>query len=121
MTLRAAPLAIPALVALLAGCGTPGPPPTGGASVVYEVLGAGMAATVAYSSDGHGELSGKSSAQLPWSQTVSMPGSARTATLSAANAGLGELTCRITVDGHVAAEVTSSGDRVVVHCVTNEF
>lgn len=92
------------------------------AVVVYEVSGAESAGNITYSADGSTGIAQENGVALPWSTEVQFAeGALRVATLSAQNAGAGDITCRITVDGEVVAELTSSGEFAVVSCGSEAF
>lgn len=88
------------------------------AKVVYEVTGTGTASNISYgASDG---ISQKTGATLPWKHTEPYDGGYDFFTLTAQNGNNGgEITCRITVDGEVIKENTSSGPYAVVSCSGN--
>jgi len=54
--------------------------------------------------------------KLPWSKTVVNDSTFVESGLSAQNAGTGSITCRITVDGKVAAEQTAKGQYAIAQC-----
>lgn len=88
------------------------------AQVVYEVTGSGTASNISYGASGG--VSQKTGASLPWKHTEPYDGGYDFFTLSAQNGNNdGEITCRITVDGEVVKENTSSGPYAVVSCSGN--
>lgn len=92
------------------------------ATVTYTLEGSGKATTVTYNVGSVGGVSQQSEVALPWTKEVQFAeGSFRVAALSAQNAGSGDLTCRITIDGKVVREVTSSGRYAVVSCASEAF
>lgn len=95
----------------------------GPAAVVYELVGDGSATSVTYSVDGSAGIAQEAQARLPWRKEVTFSeGALRIATLSGQNGQRGgNLTCRITVDGQVVREITSSGQYAVVTCATDAF
>lgn len=104
--------AVPASVSAAAG---------GTSTVVYEVTGPAKANNITYSADGKAGIAQENGGPLPWRKEVQMSGSFKVATLTAQNAGKGDITCRITVDGKVVKELTSSGEYAVATCATEAF
>lgn len=95
------------------------------AEVVYEITGDGGSANVSYSSWADGEFGSQSAngAPLPWSQTETIEVAKNSTfdftslTLSATgNEATTTLTCKITVDGEVVSENTSTGAYALVMC-----
>jgi hypothetical protein len=93
-------------------------------NVVYEVEGTAAAANLTIS-DGNGSLSQQADVRLPLrasatSTEIGLPFTMQVgdfAQISAQNTGeKGSVTCRITVDGVVIDEVTSSGAYVIAAC-----
>jgi hypothetical protein len=88
-------------------------------SVVYQLLGpAEGARNLTYVATG-ADLEQLAAVAAPWSVTVSRTGPAdqvQFSSLAAQNAGPGELTCRIVVDGVVAAEKSVSGEGRQLSC-----
>lgn len=100
---------------------------TAGSVVLYEVESdAATAGSISYATldDGNFGQEQANGAELPWSNEVeiSEPGEFdfNSFTLTAQSAeGATEITCRITIDGEVVAEQTSTGDFAVVTCSTS--
>lgn len=87
-------------------------PPAG--SITYEVTAStGTAHSVAYVG-GDNMLRTEVSTPLPWRKRVSAPSLALA--LNAQRNGIGDITCRITVNGRTVAEQTASGLYAVVNC-----
>lgn len=89
-------------------------------SVVYDVTGASADATVTYSSysNGNSGTEQASGQALPFTKTVTGTKGWSGYTLTATN-GLndaGDISCKITVDGSVVAEQTSTGKFATVTC-----
>lgn len=88
-------------------------------SVVYQLLGpAEGARNLTYVATG-ADLEQLAAVTAPWSVTVSRTGPAdqvQFSSLAAQNAGPGELTCRIVVDGVVVAEKSVSGEGRQLSC-----
>lgn len=129
---RSAVLPVTLLAVLLAGCGMPSAASAGAAldaatddgpsTVLYEVTGPTKAGNITYVGAGQSmNIAQEQGAALPWSKTVEMSGSMNVATLSAQNAGSGDITCRITVDGEVVSEITSSGEYAIASCSSRAF
>lgn len=97
---------------------TPGQlsPGAGSAKVVYEVIGKGPASNVTYAADGGGSIAQEASVKLPWRKEVSVERGFAITTVSAQNAGSGQITCRISVDGQLVKELTSTGQYSMVSC-----
>jgi hypothetical protein len=105
---------VPASVSAAAGGGT--------ATVLYEVTGPDSTNNITYSANGSAGIAQENGAAAPWTKEVQFEaGAFRVASLTAQNAGGGDITCRITVDGEVKAETTSSGEYAVVSCNTEAF
>lgn len=85
----------------------------GSSEVKYEITG-GAASSVTYGTAAG--ISQEADVKLPWSKTVTDDGLLTIATLDAQNAGSGPVSCKITIDGKVIAEQTSSGQFAVVSC-----
>lgn len=94
---------------------------TAGSVVVYEVTGKGSA-SVTYMKEGFSQEQ-QTSAKLPYRKQLQFKdkiGSFAPISLVAQHvSGGGDLTCRVTVDGQVVAENTSSGQYAVVTCSGN--
>lgn len=94
---------------------------SGGSTVVYEVTGKGSA-SVTYMKEGFSQEQ-QTSAKLPFKKELQFKdkvGSFAPLSLVAQHsAGGGDITCRITVDGQVVGESTSSGPYAVVTCNGN--
>ncbi|GAA4796905.1 hypothetical protein GCM10023200_36310 [Actinomycetospora chlora] len=117
------------LVGLLAGAalavlgrGPASPPPVelSGAStpgVLYEVTGDAARALVTFGTDS--AVSQENGVGLPWQRTRPAAEDAATYTLTAQSSSddAGRITCRISVDGTVIAEQTSSARYSVTTCV----
>jgi Mycobacterium membrane protein len=112
-----------ALLALgsLTACGAPAAPAPEKATVTYEVVATGKASNVTYTTDGAGSTSQEASVVMPWRKDVTVDRGFAIASLTAQNAGRGELTCRISVDGAVVKEATSSGQYAVVSCTSESI
>lgn len=88
--------------------------------VIYEVTGASRASNITWMTGKGMSMAQVSSARLPWRQEVQASGEGFfVPTLTAQNSGSGTLTCRITVDGAVVAEVTSEGAYAVAMCAAD--
>jgi hypothetical protein len=85
--------------------------------VVFEVQGTGTAGNITYTTDTDSSAR-EASVRLPWRKElqVTQPGVSAT-TVTAQNKSSGEIRCRISVDGKVIKEVSSSGLFTVVSCV----
>jgi hypothetical protein len=93
---------------------------TTGTHVVYEITDARSAGTVTYSSGQGGSIGQEQSQHLPWHKEFDVDsGSLFVPTLSAQNSGSGAITCKITVDGQVVAQVTSHGAYAIASCTGN--
>jgi hypothetical protein len=88
------------------------------AAVVYEIVDAKNAGNITYSAGSGMDIAQENGVKLPWKKEVSMDRGFSIATLTAQNAGSGKITCRITVDGKVAKEVSSQGQYAVVSCTS---
>lgn len=102
---------------------TEAPADSGESTIVYEVTGDGGPATVSYMTAEGGNASQQqdTAAALPWSTTVTVPEAGsydyQGFTLVAMAAGdATTITCRITVDGEVVAEQTSTGAYSIASC-----
>lgn len=93
-----------------------------GSIVVYEVLGDGTAMNVTYMKEGFSQEQ-QTSADLPFRKELQFTehiGAISPLSLVAQNGDSpGDITCRITVDGAVVGESTSSGEYAVVTCNGN--
>ena len=89
---------------------------TGNASLTYEVGGSATSASITYSTGG-GNIAQETSATLPWSKTVEVSGMVAGNSVQAQNAGGCDISCKITRDGEVVAENTSSGEFAIASCV----
>ena len=93
-----------------------------GSVVVYEVLGKGSAGNVTYMKEGFSQEQ-QTSAKLPWRKELQFKdqiGAFSPLSLVAQNGAKGgDITCRITVDGEIVGESTSSGQYAVVTCNGN--
>ncbi|GLZ48257.1 hypothetical protein Acsp06_44420 [Actinomycetospora sp. NBRC 106375] len=87
------------------------------AGVRYEVTGGAARALVTYGHDG--DVTRGNGAQLPWSEVAPLDGDGTgtyALTVQAVSDAGERITCRITVDGLVVAERTSSGRSSAVAC-----
>jgi len=82
-------------------------------TVRYEVEGTGTANSISFGQDG--SISQDNGAELPWKKEAGYS-DFTLFTLTAQSNGGGEITCRITAEGTVIAENTSSGDYAMVSC-----
>lgn len=93
-----------------------------GSTVVYEVIGQGTANNVTYMKEGFSQEQ-QTAAKLPFRKELQFKdevGSFAPLSLVAQNGARGgDITCRITVDGKVVGESTSSGQYAVVTCNGN--
>ena len=93
-----------------------------GSLVVYEVIGKGTASNVTYMKEGFAQEQ-QTSPKLPFRKELQFKdkvGTFAPLSLVAQNGGKGgQITCRITVDGEVVGESTSSGQYAVVTCNGN--
>lgn len=98
----------------------PGADATSGTSVVYEVTGKGTA-SVTYSKEGFSQEQ-QNGVRLPYRKELMFSAAPVTPALTVVaqhSTGGGDITCRITVDGTVVGESTSSGQYAVVTCNGN--
>lgn len=89
------------------------------AQVVYEVTGTGEPTSIVYGKDGFIDeaLPPLTRAKLPWKRVEAYDDGEASLVLTAQNGNNnGEITCRITVEGEVIKEDTSSGPSAVVSC-----
>ena len=84
-------------------------------AITYQVEGTGPSASITYSGNDL-NISQDTEAALPWTKSVTIDGLAKTATLSAQNAGGGSVTCRILADGKQIAEQTANGSYAIASC-----
>lgn len=86
-------------------------------TITYEVTGTGTSAAITYSGRDFNTAQ-ETDAPLPWSRDVTIDGLGKTVSLTATN-GMddGTVTCRITADGTVLAEQTSSGPFASASCI----
>ncbi|MDA3624233.1 MmpS family transport accessory protein [Saccharopolyspora sp. WRP15-2] len=93
---------------------------TGTDSIVFEITGSGTG-MVTYSSDSNFSIAQETGVDLPWSKTIEFEKAAiRPVTINAQHtAGAGAIGCRITINGKVAVENSSSGQYAVVSCTTS--
>ncbi|SFN26727.1 membrane protein [Pseudonocardia ammonioxydans] len=104
----------------------PAPAEPASTGITYEVTGKkggtatgfGPGSSVTYTSGDSMQISQDTDADLPWSKTVELSdGPFQIATLTAqAGDGYNSISCRITRDGEVLAENTSTGQFAVVTC-----
>ena len=89
---------------------------------MYEVIGKGTANNVTYMKEGFSQEQ-QTSAKLPFKKELQFKekvGQFAPLSLVAQNGSSGgDITCRITVDGEVVGESTSSGQYAVVTCNGN--
>lgn len=86
------------------------------AEITYQVEGPAQALNVTYSADGSGSIAQENAVALPWSKTVAVKRGFSIPVLSAQNAGTGDITCRVLVDGQIVKEITSSGEYALASC-----
>lgn len=97
---------------------------SGGSTVVYEVTGDGTATSISYSTYDNGSFGSQSAngAALPWSSTQTIADTGSVFDLSAltvtamGSAETTTLTCKISVNGEVVSEKTSTGSFAMVIC-----
>jgi hypothetical protein len=114
-----------ALVAL--GCGVGDDTSGGGGlnlggaekSIVLEVTGADGAEQADITFGVGASQSQENGSALPWKKELTEDGALIIATVLAQNKGGGAISCRITIDGEVVKEATSTGEYAVVTC-TND-
>jgi hypothetical protein len=98
------------------------PAEASGSVVISEVIGNGTANNVTYFKEGFSQEQ-VTSAKLPFKKEIQFKeqvGSFSPLSLVAQNGGKGgNITCRISVDGKVVGESTSSGQYAVVTCNSN--
>jgi hypothetical protein len=91
------------------------PKPSGkGKTVVYEIISDSDLKSVTYF-DANSEIQQETDASAPWTKTVTNTSTYAIAGLGAQTDGT-SVTCRITVDGKVKDEKTSTGKYAVVNC-----
>lgn len=88
--------------------------PAATGTVRYEVSGSGKANTISFGANG--SQSQRSAERLPWSIEQPAESGFGAYSLMAQNSGDGDITCRVTINGAVVAEQTSSGPYSVVTC-----
>ncbi|MEV6362239.1 MmpS family transport accessory protein [Nocardia asteroides] len=99
---------------------TPGTSTGKGKNINYEIISdAGELNSVTYF-DGNSELQQETSASAPWSKSVTNSSTVAIIGVGAQTTG-SSVTCRITVDGKVTDEQTSTGKYAVVNCTTSAF
>lgn len=119
-------LATPAIVLTIA-CGTGGvddtkgpgaaQPASGGAhTIVLDVTGP-TAADITYGTGT--DQSQDNGAKVPWQKTLSFANLPFATTIVAQSKGNGAINCKITIDGSVVKENTSTGQYAVVTCSTS--
>lgn len=88
-------------------------------TVTYEVTGSGNSVAVTYS--GHDfNTAQDTGVSLPWTKQVTVDGLGKTVSLTATNGSdSGTVTCRISANGKVLAEQTSSGPFASANCIGN--
>ena len=93
-----------------------------GSVVVYEVLGSGKGGNITWMKEGFSQEQ-QTTAKLPWRKELQFKdqvGAFAPLSLVAQNGAKGgDITCRITVDGEIVGESTSSGQYAVVTCNGN--
>ena len=111
-------MAVPVATHGTQGCESFPAPAAPTATVVFEVEGTGTAGNITYTTDGTASSAREASVRLPWRKEVQVAQRGVSATtVTAQNKSSGEIRCRITVDGKVIKEVSSSGLFTVVSCV----
>ncbi|MEV6323086.1 MmpS family transport accessory protein [Nocardia sp. NPDC051787] len=89
--------------------------PTGkGKTVVYEIISDSDLNSVTYW-DANSEIQQETGASAPWTMTITNTSTAVIAGVGAQTNG-SSVTCRVTVDGRVKDEKTSTGKYAVVNC-----
>lgn len=87
-------------------------------TIILEVAGA-KKADITY---GLGvDTSQDGGAKLPWKKTLTSSETLLIAQVSAQNAGGGEITCKITVDGKVVKTNKSTGEYSIVDCTASDI
>lgn len=90
-------------------------PPSGkGKTVLYEIISDSDLKSVTYW-DANSELQHESDSAAPWTMTVTNTSTYAIAGVGAQTSGT-SVTCRVTVDGRVKDEKTSTGKYAVVNC-----
>ncbi|ASO17960.1 hypothetical protein FHR81_005448 [Actinoalloteichus hoggarensis] len=86
--------------------------------VVYEVTGDGTSSMITYTTDGQSATEQLGDVELPWEHTLELPVDEPllVVQVNAQQAGSGEISCRITVDGEEISQATSNGDYVMAVC-----
>jgi hypothetical protein len=87
--------------------------------VHYQVIGLGQASEVSYASGDASSVAQRTPVSLPWSQDINIRDEFFVPSLSARNAGSGQITCRIAVNGAVVSEVTTEGSGSIAICTGN--
>jgi len=102
------------------GNGGPGAPAAEAGEVVYEVTGQGTgeAMSITYVTNAQFNQAQENGASLPWSKTVDLGNGLFNLASVVAQAGDGttSITCKITKDGEVLVENTSTGQYALVTC-----
>ncbi|MBF6074278.1 hypothetical protein IU498_06495 [Nocardia beijingensis] len=93
---------------------TPKAPTGKGKTVVYEIISDSDLNSVTYW-DENSEIQQETGADAPWSKTITNTSTAVIAGVGAQTNGT-SVTCRVTVDGKVKDEKTSTGKYAVVNC-----
>lgn len=83
-------------------------------TVTYVVTGPDKA-SMTYT-DGGTNTAQENNAKLPWKKTVPIGDTVITYQVSAQNAGTGNITCKILLDGKVVKTNTSKGEYAIVTC-----
>ncbi|MGH3731274.1 MAG: MmpS family transport accessory protein [Micromonosporaceae bacterium] len=85
-------------------------------TIVYEVTGDGSAHSITYASTDSGGTEQRTRAKLPWRKKTTSKGLWNSYHVVARNSAEGSITCRISIDGKVVTENTSTGGYAVVTC-----
>lgn len=91
-----------------------------GKTIVYEVISDSSSLNSVSYFDENSELQQESALSAPWSLTVDNSSTVAIAGVTAQTEGL-SVTCRVTVDGEVKDEQTSTGKYAVVNCTAPLF
>jgi hypothetical protein len=115
------------VAAMVLACGATGDDTGGGGlnlsgdekSIVFEVTGADGAEQADITFGVGASQSQENGSALPWSKELTDDSPLVIATVLAQNKGGGSISCKITIDGKVVKESTSTGEFAVVTC-TND-
>lgn len=99
---------------------TPGKSTGTGKNITYEIISDATELSSVTYFDGNSELQQEASATAPWSKSITNSSTVAIIGLGAQTNG-SSVTCRITVDGKVADEQTSTGKFAVVNCTAAAF